>query len=67
MKITQGLPKQLTKHWMLQKEASEELGVTIKTLWEWRNQGLLESRKYAGRVLIRRSDVRKKLINLELA
>ena len=63
----QALPDSLAKHWMYQDEAARELGVTIKTVWEWRKAGTLQACKHAGRVLIRRSDVRKKLMHLEPA
>ena len=61
MSIENKLPDKIKKHWMLQHEATEALGVSIKTLWEWRKSGVIESRKYAGSVIVRKSDVNKKL------
>lgn len=64
--MAQPLPYQLDRSFVRQPEAIDQLGISRRTFYRLRDQGLFECRRYGGRVLVRKTDIARYLKNLPL-
>ena len=66
-RTTDELPPRLATDWMLMRDALAETGVSRRTFYRYRDDGIFRCKRWMNRILVSRQDVDRFLTNLESA